>query len=230
MKSFSAQELRTVLHEYQQFTARNVQYVPLKSGAPMRAEVWKPIEHRIKAQKAKAAEIDADIGIVPHPIAGTIADQQGEHKREFSNKAIGPYRAYDVESKNFRSESAAIGFAKKKLDQFSQDQWEEDQTVFNREWIGKIALEMGEDPSIYDELSDWQMTVLWYGTDFLSDKGYLYEIWKARNDKNKVDKSDPKTEKKKGNAVNRAYQHVLENVPKTREESNLKYPKPKKKE
>jgi hypothetical protein len=229
MKSFSAGELRQVLHEYQQFTARNVQYVPLKGGTPLRAEVWKPIEQRIKAQKAKAAEIDADIGIVPHPVAGTIADQQaGKFKRDGADKGVGPYRAYDVDSNNFRSEEAARNWAKKNLTQFNQDTWEEEQTGFNREWLGKILTEMGEDATPYDELSDWQFTVLWYGTDFLTDKGYLYEIWKARNDKNQTDKSDPIDEKVANREIARAYRHVSENVPKTREETREKYT-PKKK-
>jgi hypothetical protein len=41
---------------------------------------------------------------------------------------------------------------------------------------------MEEEDELYDNMSDFQFMILWYGTGFAKDKFIIYDIWKLRNE------------------------------------------------
>jgi hypothetical protein len=217
LKAYSPQALRIVLHEYNAFMSRDVQYRAGRKGVPLSKHVVEAEANKQAKGSELAREFERSYGKIRTPHGDTIQHAQYmKGRRENADQSWSPYPDYKREARNFSSEKDLIEFDEKIAAKIGPN-YEAESIKGNREWLAKIQEGMGEDTSEYDQLTDFQFMIMWQGTGFLADKGIVYETYKARNDE-KVDEEPyhPATVRDSERELNRVSKWAS-NLPPTKE-------------
>lgn len=184
LESFSTQALKIVLHEYNEFTNRNVQFVGGRYNVPLRKSAVDAAKKTVEELTKRAHEWEENYGTIRLPTGDTVQhakDMMG--KRENANQSFSPFPEYKFNPRNFKDEAQMEEFLGRHVPK-NKDEWEAESIKGNREHLRKIQDVMGESNEEFDSLTDFQFMMLWQGTNFLADKGIVYETFKALNDEN----------------------------------------------
>jgi hypothetical protein len=183
LKGYSEHALKIVLHEYNQFVNRNNQYIGGRKGVPLPAhEFREEIVKRAARLSTKAKEWESKYGDIRTPDGERIAEAKTKlAKRDNQDQSFSPYSDYKIDPSRFSSVDQMRAF-EDRMSPKDTDNWEEENTRGNRAHLYKILDAMGESREEYEEMTDFQLMILWNGTNFMEAMGIKYETYKAAND------------------------------------------------
>jgi hypothetical protein len=182
LNTFSKSELAQVLYQYNTFTNRNVQFERGKYNVALQKNVVDEARRQFKASSERAKEWEENIGSIRNPTGDSIANaQSGVARRENANQSYSPFPDYKFDPRRFDSEEKLVNYVNTKLKETSSPTYLDDEATKVRRWIGDIHSVMGVSNEEIDNLTDFQLLLMWNTTNYLTDKGIVYETYKALN-------------------------------------------------